>query len=274
MTTRFDLDTAVRPLGGGRFAARMDRGWWIERGPNGGYVAAVLVRALEAHVGDPGRTPRSLTVHYLAPPREGDAEVACTVERSGRQLTYATARLWQGERLLALAMAAFAVPMDPGFGFSDLRMPVVPPPHECELLGSPPGFTIPMRERYESRWAVEARPFTGSPAVGEAVSGGWIRFAEPGALDHAAIAAIADAWIPAVFSRMGERLGVPTIDLTVHFRTRLPHATMAPDDFCLALFHTRMVADGLLEEDGEIWSPDGVLLAHSRQLGMLLAVGR
>ena len=45
---RFDADTAVVPLGGGRFGACMDRGWWIERGPNGGYVAAVILRALTA----------------------------------------------------------------------------------------------------------------------------------------------------------------------------------------------------------------------------------
>ena len=46
MSARFDLDTAVGPAGDGTFAARIDGGWWIERGPNGGYVAAVIVQAL------------------------------------------------------------------------------------------------------------------------------------------------------------------------------------------------------------------------------------
>ena len=48
MDARFDLDTAVVPDGDGTYSARIDGGWWIQRGPNGGYVAAVLVQALTA----------------------------------------------------------------------------------------------------------------------------------------------------------------------------------------------------------------------------------
>ena len=57
---------------------------------------------------DPTRTPRSLTVHYLSPPAEGPVEIDTTLERSGRSMTFVTGRLRQGDRLLALAMAAFA----------------------------------------------------------------------------------------------------------------------------------------------------------------------
>ena len=126
-----------------------------------------------------------------------------------------------------------------------------------------------MRRRYEQRDVIARDP--AAVEIGrEAVAGGWIRFAEPCLLDPIAIAAVSDAWVPAVFSRMDSRNAVPTIDLTVHFRARLPHPTMTPADFCLSMFRTRAVVDGFLEEDGEIWSPDGVLLAHSRQLGLLL----
>ena len=86
----------------------MDRGWWIVRGPNGGYVAAVLLRAMAARLGDPGRAPRSLTVHYTAPPAEGLVRIEVQVERSGRSLTTLSARMTQEGRLLALALAAFS----------------------------------------------------------------------------------------------------------------------------------------------------------------------
>ena len=65
-TSRFDRDTALVALGDGRFAGRMDPGWWIERGPNGGYVAAIILRALTMAVDDVDRSPRSFTVHFLA----------------------------------------------------------------------------------------------------------------------------------------------------------------------------------------------------------------
>jgi hypothetical protein len=63
--------------------------------------------------------------------------------------------------------------------------------------------------------------------------------------------------------------GIPTIDLTVHFRSPLPLAAAEPGAHVLAVFRTRLVNEGLLEEDGELWSRDGQLLAHSRQLALL-----
>jgi len=45
---------------------------------------------------------------------------------------------------------------------------------------------------------------------------------------------------------------------------------MQPDEPVLVSFHTREVSQGVLEEYGEIWSRDGRLLAHSRQLAILL----
>jgi acyl-CoA thioesterase len=43
-----------------------------------------------------------------------------------------------------------------------------------------------------------------------------------------------------------------------------------PEDYVLASFRTNVVAEGFLEEDGEIWTREGVLLAQSRQLAAVL----
>src|SRR4051794_18513140 len=99
MPNRFLTDTAVVSQGDGRYVARIDPGWWIERGPNGGYVAALILRAVTAEVAAPERRLRSFTVHYLAPPHEGAVEIVATVERQGRSLTSASARLMQDDRL-------------------------------------------------------------------------------------------------------------------------------------------------------------------------------
>ncbi|MBK9180174.1 MAG: thioesterase family protein [Acidimicrobiales bacterium] len=266
--TRFDRDTDVRSRGDGVFEGRIDRGWWIERGPNGGYVAALVLQALAGAVDDPDRSPRSLTVHYLAPPREGPVRVETAIERQGRSLTFVSGRLSQDDRLLATAVAAFAIPM-PGPTFSDIAMPDAVPLDRAEPLRLPAG-TVPMRDRYESRWAVGHPPFSGAP---QAVAGGWIRLVEPRPVDAPVVTALTDAWMPPVFSRFSEPMAVPTVDLTVHFRTALPHPGMADDDFCLTVFRSQVAAGGFIEEDGEVWSPDGVLLAHSRQLAVLLPVG-
>jgi acyl-CoA thioesterase len=65
-------------------------------------------------------------------------------------------------------------------------------------------------------------------------------------------------------------MGVPTIDLTVHVRSVEALQRMQPDDWMAVRFRTTVAGEGFLEEDGELWAPDGTLVAHSRQLGLIL----
>ncbi len=260
--TRFDRDTAVTSLGADRFQGRIDRGWWIVSGPNGGYVAALFLRALAARV--PGeRAPRSLTVHYTAPPGEGAVEIETRVERVGRSLTTVTGRMSQQGRLVALGIAAFSTPRS-GPSWHHAPMPEVAPPEACESFPS----SIPIHERFDYRWAVGERP--GSRAE-RALLGGWIRSAEPRPTDAPLITAICDAWPPPSFSvRSRDDMGVvPTIDLTVHFRCTLPLAATGAGEFVLAVFASRVAEEGFVEEDGQVWSRSGVLLAQSRQLAVI-----
>jgi acyl-CoA thioesterase len=266
--TRFDRDTMPRPLGGGAYAVDVSRAWWVVRGPNGGYVAALLVRALEHAVGDAARPLRSLTVHYLRPPQEGPAQIETTLERTGRNVTNASARLLQGGKLLALALAAFArAQASPEMHHA--LPPEVAPPEACPLRGGSP---IPIHQQFQQRFAIGPPPLEG-PRTREARTGGWLRLAEPRPLDAALLVAYADAWPPSLFATNDAPMatgGVPTVDLTVHIRSPLPAPDVRPEDPVLVCFHTREVSQGLLEEDGEIWTRSGRLLAHSRQLAVLL----
>jgi acyl-CoA thioesterase len=266
--TRFDRDTNSRPLGGGVYAARIERAWWVVRGPNGGYVAALLVRALEQAVGDAARPLRSLTVHYLRPPSEGEARIETTIERSGRTVTSVSGRLLQGGKLQAIALAAFARAVES----PELHHAL--PPEVAPLEACPPRLDsgIPIHQQFEQRFAIGPLP-TSNTRTREARTGGWLRLVEPRPLDAALLVAFADAWPPSVFTTDEipiARGGVPTVDLTVHVRTPLPAPGVAPGDAVLVSFRTREVGQGVLEEDGEIWSRDGRLLAHSRQLAILI----
>nr|MDQ3293609.1 thioesterase family protein [Actinomycetota bacterium] len=98
----------------------------------------------------------------------------------------------------------------------------------------------------------------------EALTGGWIRLADGEPADGLALVAMTDAWPPAAFTRVATRMAAPTVDLTVHVRRPDP----APDGWFLVVFRTTLAADGYLEEDGQLWSEDGRLLAQSRQLAL------
>ena len=257
----FDAGTALEPLGDGRYRGDVDTRWWVEKGPNGGYLAAVILRALTLEVNDPQRTPRSLTVHYVARPAEGTVEVDATLERVGRSMSATTARLSQNGELLATAQAAFSTPRN-GPAFDDNPAPPTPQPEEIPALDVPKETFPPFAWNFDYRWAIGNLPYSGSE---RAVTGGWIRLTEPRPLDPLLLTTYADGWPPAVFSRRQTPALVPTIDLTVHFRGS---GEVRPPDWTLMRFETTVGAGGFIEEDGYIWSRDGVLLAQSRQLAL------
>ena len=82
-----------------------------------------------------------------------------------------------------------------------------------------------------------------------------MRTAEPRALDAPLVAALTDAWAPAAFVALGRFVAAPTLDLTIHFRRPLPVPGMAPEDYVLGRFHSRLSVAGVWEEDGELWTP-------------------
>lgn len=266
--TAFEAATAVRPLGGDAFAAAADPDWDTPRGPNGGVLAAIVLRAMEAALGDPSRPARSITLHYLRPPHSGEFRVEVETVRTGRTLSTLTAGIVQGERLCVLAIAAFSGPFPEALAFTR-PFPDVPPAAGLEP-SAPHPQAPPIAHRCVMRPAFGAPPFTGAD---EALTGGWMSLHEPQPLDAAALAFYADAALPAAFLRASAPVAAPTIDLTIHFRDPAAAAAVPPDDPVLGIFRSDFAADGMVEEDGELWSPGGVLLAHSRQLALLVPVG-
>jgi acyl-CoA thioesterase len=279
MDTVFDRDTAVRRVDGeaggstevageALFVADIASGWRAGRGPHGGYLAAMLLRALTAAVDDPERTPRSLTIHYTRAPEPGPIEIRTTVERTGRSLSTLSARMEQAGRTTALALAAFSVPWRAPEA-NELPMPELAPPDQ-ERISTPklfkgaPEFTshLVMQPR------VGAIPFSGSGAPMRI--GGWIGLPEERPVDALSLALFCDAWFPPSFIALDSPAISPTIDLTIHFRQSMSNCDCDPAALCLSVFDTRLLHDGLFEEDGVIWAPDGTVLAQSRQLGIIM----
>ncbi len=261
----FDADTAVEDLSGGRFAATMSERWWVGRGPNGGYVAATLLRAIQA-CASAERAPRSLTVHFQRAPLAGPVEIAVEVEREGGRVTFLSARMTQEGEVQATAQAVLSENWGEG-GFTELTMPDAGEPGELQTIDPETRASRPnMLQNYRLRPALGAPAFSG----GDPYTGAWIRSREPHLLDAPLAAAFLDTWFPAPFVRLEHPRGAPTIDYTVHFRSPLPPANATREDPYLVAFRSNIARHGFFEEDGELWSADGTLLAQSRQLALLL----
>jgi acyl-CoA thioesterase len=193
-------------------------------------------------------------------------EITVTTEREGGTVTFLSARMEQQGELQATALAVLADDLD-ATGFEEKQMPAVEPSEE---LYSPDPTLVSgmptMFQNYSVRPALGDESFSG----GAPYSGVWIRAREPRLLDAPLAAAILDAWFPAPFIRLDRPVPAPTIDYTVHFRAPLPRPDATIADPYLATFRSGLARGGFFEEDGELWSQDGNLLAQSRQLALLL----
>ena len=264
--TKFDSDTALTPLGDGRFEGCVSPDWRIVRGANGGHLAAIVLRAMALDLGDPARVPKTMSIHFARVPREETVEVHVRTERTGRTMSNVSARMVQDGKVIAIAIAAFSTRRS-GPDFNDVRMPEVPPPEALEPLSDREDF--PFGRQFDFRRAL-------GPPTGErsdrAELGVWMRLREPQPVDHVVATQLLDAFAPAVFAKLGQGgggAGVPTIEMTYHYRESLPLEGAPSDAWHLGVFRTMTSRGGFVEEDGWLWNRDGVLVAQSRQFALI-----
>ncbi|MHB1928351.1 MAG: thioesterase family protein [Acidimicrobiales bacterium] len=262
--SEFGDDTAVVRSGDG-WAATINPRWNVGSAPSGGYLLALATNAM---LGAAGRSdPLSVTAHFVRPPEPGPVAVATDVVRAGRRYATVAAELRQGGGDRVRLLGAFG-DLDAQQGPTRVAAapPDAPPPERCISPGWPSGASPDLARRYEFRFP-PASPWLvrgDAPPDGEPLEvTGWIRLADGSAPSALALLAFSDAFPPTVLSMLDVRW-VPTIELTVHVRAR-PAA-----GWVLGTFRTRFLIDGLMEEDGELWGENGRLLAHARQLALVL----
>ena len=185
--------------------ARLDRSWWSWAGPQGGLVAGLCVRAAETALGE-GRSPRSLTAHFLEPApegqlalsvsvlREGGASSVVAVEAGGAVRATVVGGRSRGEARLAAVVA-----------------PDVPGPEECPDLVLPVE-RVPFSQHLRYRAATDVRPLGGGDRA-ELVA--WVRLVEDAPLDAAALTFLVDAMPPALYGATATPVAVPTLELGV-----------------------------------------------------------
>ena len=262
----FDTDIAVTPVGEGRFTAALSDRWWVGGGPNGGYVAAIMLNAMDVVAGQagPGQPPRSLTVHFLSAPSTGEAEVEVTVEKGGRNTSFLSARMLQEGEVQAKAMAVFSSDRD-GLAFDNSEMPEVPPPDESQEFDTELA-PVNVFARFRAIPAFGEAPFSSGS---RAETAGWIRLKEDRPLTPELAAVTLDVWFPAPYVLLDGPTAAPTLEYTVHFPRRLPPEGVEEPDWMLIHLHAAEATEGHFTEDAELWSRNGTLIARSRQMALI-----
>lgn len=264
----FSEASRVESVGDGRFAASFEDTWLQGRTVYGGLQVAVMVRAVEAVVADPARRVRSLTAHLMDPVLPGPVGIEARVVRAGGRVSHVEAALIQGGAARAKLLASCCVDRPaqvevPARATVDLP-PIgetQPRPRDARM----PAFT----QHLDHRWCLGDLPYAGG-AVPEL--GGWCRFLSGGAPDAAMITALLDAWPPPVLPVLRGPRPASTIDVSCHLLEPDHVARQPPDTVWGFRARATHAAAGYVEWVGELWAPDGVVVARTRQWSVVMGV--
>ncbi|MEV5693224.1 acyl-CoA thioesterase [Micromonospora globbae] len=265
-------DAAVEPTTPGRYRAHLSEDWSVW-GPNGGYLAAVALRAAGHAAG--GMLPVSLSCQFLAPPRYGEVEVEVSRVHGTRRAAAFHAVLRQRGRTV---LAAHVWTIAGGLVGPERRWmppPDLPAPEELPTLvdlmrrdGLP---VLPIWERcYEVR--LSGWPAGGWTPQRDGVPTirGWLRLHKP-------LPAGADPWLAAarlVFAvdvvqfpaivQAFERTTfmAPSMDLYVGFQGA---AGADAGEWLLVEGEAAAATGGMLGARARVWSDAGELLATGGQ---------
>ncbi|WAZ24248.1 thioesterase family protein [Streptomyces cinnabarinus] len=264
--SEFDRDTALTLREPGVYDIDLSAGWTIISAVNGGYLLAILGRALADAL--PHADPFTISAHYLTASQPGPAVVRTSVVRTGRTLSTGQASLLQydeqGREIERIRVLASYGDLDslPDDVRTTAQPPAIPPMDQCFGPQDSPA-PVPGSSAITDRLMIKLDPATLGWALGAPSGKGemraWFGLADGRDADPLSLLLAVDALPPTAFE-LGIKGWVPTVELTAHIRCR-----PAPGPLRVSIT-TRNLAGGFLEEDAEVWDTEGRLVAQSRQL--------
>jgi hypothetical protein len=267
--SEFDVATAVRQIGPGRYAAEVDPAWSIGGRPNGGYLMAIVARAGVALAGGGHPDPLAVSASFPSSPAQGPVEIEVDVVRRGRAFTVLRARLTQdGEPQVDALVTCGRLPESAQTLYDGSTRPELPSREECyQLPTEGPGFEVLLmsvvRQELDPAvlgWA-QGRP-SGEPEVR-----GYLSLMDGREPDPLSLVLAVDAAPPPTFG-LGVRGWVPTVQLSAWVRQRPAPGPLVVRSRA-GLVTTTAAGTGFTDETCEVWDSTGALVATGNQLAGL-----
>ncbi len=258
-----DLQEDTRLEGGdGRYRASLSPDWEIW-GPNGGYLAALALRAAGAEAAIP--RPASFAGHFLAVGRFDAVDVSVEVIRRGKRSESLRVTVTQQERPLLEALVRTAAD-GPGLEHRFGEAPSVPAPETLQSmdeLRDPEWPIYPFWQNLDTR-PLHPERFREPPQPRDPVHVEWFRYRPRATFDDPFVDAgrallLIDtlSWPAACRPHQPDMEFIaPNLDVNVWFHDAAPE-----QEWLLADHECRVAAGGLMGTTGRVWSRDGRLLA-------------
>ncbi|MGH7288557.1 MAG: thioesterase family protein [Myxococcota bacterium] len=242
----------------GRYRSTLSPSWAVW-GPNGGYVAAIALRAAIAESRLP--RPASLQCHFLAVGEFAPVELRVVSLGGSKRAESLRVEVSQGGRALLVASVWLVADELRGYAHDFAAAPAAPPAAALR------GYQDLAGEEY-AQWypiwlSIEGRPLRWREPPGRPEWQTWLRFTETKVPDRASDALRQLFWLD--FPGWNATIAAhawpfpyltPNLDLTVQF-----HGFAPETEWMLADGVVPLAQDGLLGCTSRLWSEDGRLLA-------------
>jgi len=257
----FSLDTRVEGEGG-RYRAVLSEDWRIW-GPNGGYVAAIALRAAGAEARIP--RPVAFAAHFVSIARFEPVEIEVTAVQRGRRSESLRVSMRQGDRAVLEAIVRTASGGE-GLVHDAAAAPEVPRPDALPdmetVFAGEPGPPFPFWNNIECRppegLAHKTRAYGGPPEARM-----WYRFRPAAAFDEPFLDAgralvLLDIlpWNAAWAHHGPTAWNAPNLDLVAWF-----HRPASKAEWLLGAGEAPLAEDGLIGSTSRVYDAAGRLLA-------------
>lgn len=256
---QLDLDTQLTQISSAEYETEITNNWSINKTPNGGYLMALLARAIGRQC--PASRPLILTAGYMARCAFEPARVRVEKISGSQNFERLEARLIQQDEIKVLALATLKTAnkdRPPQETIHESGPPKIDPIEKCIAVPPFEGYTL--YRQIDLRLTAESFGWVTDDLSKRSEIKGWIRFHKQRPIDAMGVFLMADAFPPPVMASQGRVAWVPTIELSVSLRN-LPQS-----QWLKGIFRTRHITADILEEDGELWDQTDTLVAVSRQI--------
>jgi len=268
--TRHLFDEATRvSAGDSRWQGQTSEDYWAFVGPFGGITAATILRALIDHPQRSG-DPLALTVNYCAPIAQGDFDLDVRLVKANRSTQHWSVELTQGGGDVATLATAVFAERRPSWSHQQARIPRHTPFEQTLPYAKVAASWV---KQYDFRF-VEGEPNLAdrsNTAPASAFSKLWIGDRVPRKIDALSLVAMSDAFFARIFHARRELVPFGTVSLTTYFHADA--ADLAKEDVTrvLGVADAKIFHKSFGDQSGELWSPNGRLLATTTQIAYFKA---
>lgn len=242
--------------------------YWAFVGPFGGATAATILRAMIEHPQAAG-DPLALTVNYCAPIARGPFDLDVRLVKANRSSQHWSVELSQGGGEVATLATAVFAERRPSWEHRVARYPDAKP---FESTLPFPKIKASWANQYEFRF-VEGEMRIGPPqaALDSTYSKLWISDREPRKLDMLSLMSMSDAFFGRIFHARRELVPFGTVSLTTYFHTDAEELAAEDITRVLATADSKIMHKSYADQNAELWSPNGRLLATTTQIAYFKA---